>query len=351
MPSQRWRGAKSTSRNRLAFTLIELLVVIAIIAILIALLVPAVQKVREAAARATCLNNLKQLALACHSYHDVNKRFPPGAGRVGGGSGLSPNTDNGSWIVYLLPYIEQAGLAQQIDAAPGPAGRRIKNAYDAKILPVPLAILRCPSDDFDPRAAVSNYVASIGPQCCPGQCGAANSPYRIYCNGNSFAPPWGYPSSTNYGDTTDSAQARGMFTRQGATVRMIMVTDGTSSTILFGELLAGQNGDVLYSIGVNPITDGFKAGWARSDSGLSMGTTTVFINHRTDYMDPGGNGCVNPLRNVDNYNITFGFKSRHSGGANFAFADGSIQFISQAIDHRVYNQLGCRNDDQVASVP
>ena len=134
-------------------------------------------------------------------------------------------------------------------------------------------------------------------------------------------------------------------------MRMAMVTDGTSNTIILGEILAGHNGDMLYATGVNPITDGFKVGWARSDSGMAMGSTAVFINHYLDYMDPGGNQCVNPLRNVDNYSITFGLRSRHPGGVHVALVDGSVHFIAQGIDHRIYNQLGCRNDGQVASLP
>lgn len=337
-------------RKRTGFTLIELLVVIAIIAILIGLLLPAVQKVREAAARAKCANNLKQLGLACMSYHDSNNRFPPGGGAKGGGNGIAASADHGNWLVYILPNMELGNLLQQIDSAPG-TNPRILNAFNAGILPKVVPGFRCPSDEFDRAAPVGNYATSIGPQCTPGACSAAQSPYRTYCDGNAQTPPWGYPTSATYGNTTDPTQARGMFTRRGAIINMNMVTDGTSNTILLGEILAGQNGDVYFSLGLNSSNGGMNAGWAQTDSGLNLNTTTVPINTYLDYLDPGHNQCANWERNVDNLNIAFGFRSRHTGGANFVLVDGSVHFITKSIDHMVYNQLGCRNDDRPASVP
>jgi prepilin-type processing-associated H-X9-DG protein len=93
------------------------------------------------------------------------------------------------------------------------------------------------------------------------------------------------------------------------------------------------------------------AGWAQTDSGLSVISTIVPINTRTDYLDPKQDICANPARNVDNWNISFGFKSNHTGGANFVFADGSVHFLSQTIEHRLYQLLGCRNDGQPAGLP
>src|SRR5690242_8140908 len=113
----------SLSRKRTAFTLIELLVVIAIIAILIALLVPAVQKVREAASRTQCINNLKQIGVALHGFHDANKRLPPGSA-----NDMAPFGTNGgaqwgsSWMVYILPYIDQGPLYSKWDFAGGQSG-------------------------------------------------------------------------------------------------------------------------------------------------------------------------------------------------------------------------------------
>src|SRR5438105_6979861 len=171
-----------------AFTLIELLVVIAIIAVLIGLLLPAVQKVREAAYRMRCQNNLKQLALACHAYHDVNKAFPRGDT---GGWG----NDKGSWIFFVLPYIEQGSLYQQVQSLPnynkvggwsmagflsagnGPLSKPGENKLLPSGFPVKLSFLRCPSDDWDvDNPAYTNYQGSQWPQCNYGPSGAGLFP-------------------------------------------------------------------------------------------------------------------------------------------------------------------------------
>ena len=335
---------------RCGFTLVELLVVIAIIGVLVALLLPAVQSAREAARRSQCSNNLKQLGLSAHSFHDTFERYPPGGGAQNGGGGLGTNNDYGSWLVYLLPFIEQGNLAQRIDSATGPTNQRINNAYKAGILPVVMKNFRCPSDEYNKSAPVSSYGASIGPQCAPGPCSAAQSPYRPYCDGGTQTPSWGYPSSSNYGDTTVPLQTRGLFTRQGTLVRPAMVTDGTSNTIMFGEILAGQNGDVYYSIGKNGSA-GMNCGWAQSDSGIAINTTIVPINTFLTYLDPSQNRCNQWQINVDNWNISFGFRSRHASGAQFVFADGSVHFLNQTMSHMIYNQLGCRDDGQAASAP
>jgi hypothetical protein len=166
----------------------------------------------------------------------------------------------------------------------------IRVALNNRTLPQRIGSLRCPSDDYNKDAPASNYAASMGPQCLGQPCGAANSPYRVYC----IQPAWGYTQSANWGDTKDPTQARGLFTRQGAKIRIPMILDGTSNTILLGEILVGHNGDMLFALGVNPTSDSLRVGWARTDSGLAMLSTAVFINTRLDYMDPGGNQCVKP---------------------------------------------------------
>src|SRR5262249_28483975 len=150
------------------------------IAVLIGLLLPAIQKAREAVQRLSCQNNLKQLGLACSTYHDANDFYPPGGGLLGGGDGLGANSDNGSWLVYLLPYVEQGGLLERIMAVNTNPQRRIKQAFNNGVLPAVVPLFRCPTDPFDPLAPVSSYGASVGPQCTPGPCSAAQSPYRTY---------------------------------------------------------------------------------------------------------------------------------------------------------------------------
>jgi len=311
------------------FTLIELLVVIAIIAILIGLLLPAVQKVREAAARMSCQNNLKQFGLALHNYHDTNQFFPPG--------GLCPSCqttgdwgdDRGSWIVFSLPYMEQDNLYKIFQAAGGittynSAGTVHGNSTFVNAKP---KFLRCPSDSWNLDLSLSNYAGSLGPQCAPGGCGY--DPFQQYCNGNAFG--WGYPTSPDHGNSFSSSDIRGMFNRLGAKMNMASVVDGTSSTIMVGEVLPEEHDHY------------WTASWSYFNGGATHHTTLQPINYKSN--DRSGR-CGNTQINIGNWNVSWGFKSRHSGGANFVFADGSVHFLTQGIDTRTYQLLGCRNDGQ-----
>jgi prepilin-type N-terminal cleavage/methylation domain-containing protein/prepilin-type processing-associated H-X9-DG protein len=350
------------------FTLIELLVVIAIIAILIGLLLPAVQKVREAAARMKCQNNLKQWGIALHAYHDVNSRFPPG-GICGN---YNPNFDNnwspdrGSWIVYTLPYIEQdplfkkmasfnitnwgtaptGGLTSGIwDTGGGPAtgyfGAGAPGAVDLHGYP----LFRCPSDDYRRDAdSVSSYAGSMGAQCLPTDCG----PEVFNCN--TLLPSWGMQVNAGHGNSTASADISGIFNRIGANISMASIKDGTSNTIMVGEILPFLH---------DHAWDGNTAAWARFNGGASHVSTIVPINYGINLPRPGTNAfehiwtCTDGVTMYSgrNWNVSWGFKSNHSGGANFLFGDGSVRFVNQSIDRKTYALLGARADGQPVTLP
>ena len=328
-----------TGRPQAAFTLIELLVVIAIIAVLIGLLLPAVQKVREAANRTRCTNNLKQLALACHNYHGVYNRLPPG-----GVFNPIDTANQGAWHVYILPYMEKDDVYQRIPNLSDPGKNSIRDAIAAGIIPSKLPYLRCPSDPDALDNPLTNYAGCQGPQCWRGLCGPEFDFNQKYCNGNSDATPVtlspptyeGYNASANQGKTTDASQVRGMFGTYGPEITLAMATDGLHCTLLLGETLPNQ-------------TISRNGHWALAGPGRAL-TTIIRINTFTDYL--GDDGCkACPERFYNNSNVASGFKSRHSGGAQFALADGSVRFLTQTIDHQVYQYLGCRNDGQSFSLP
>jgi prepilin-type processing-associated H-X9-DG protein len=204
---------------------------------------------------------------------------------------------------------------------------------------------RCPSDDWQPDGPFCNYVGSMGPQCLYGPCGAQDGsegpfdPFIGYCN----RPDWGYTTSLHFGDSDDPSTMRGFFTRMGAKVNMAMVTDGLSNTILVGEQNAGKNDFIRW------VGGWYGDYWASFDGGANASTTIIPINYPID--QNSDQWCDRPLESVWNWSVSWGFKSNHPGGTNFVFADGSVHFISQSIDHRTYQLLGCRNDGQVVQLP
>jgi prepilin-type processing-associated H-X9-DG protein len=305
--------------------------VIAIIGTLIALLLPAVQKVRESAARIQCQNNLKQFGLGCHSYHDVRGAFPPGSAFLPGTNWADVDwtANKGTWLVYALPYFEEDTLYQQIPNHTTPHFDSIGAAVRAGVLPRALPRkLRCPSDYykfFD--GPYSNYVGSLGPQCVDDKCGC--TPFAQYCN----QPSWGWGPSDE--DEPNLGNVRGMFSRFSYAVRIAECTDGTSQTLLLGESLPSTNAHMLF-------------GWYTS-YGSQLATTIIPINYPVNESDTSwcGSASAGPCFSMVNNNVSWGFRSRHRGGANFTFVDGSVHFLTESIDQKTFQLLGCKNDGQV----
>jgi prepilin-type N-terminal cleavage/methylation domain-containing protein/prepilin-type processing-associated H-X9-DG protein len=363
------------SRARSAFTLVELLVVIAIIAILIGLLLPAVQSAREAARRMSCSNNLKQHALACHNFLLAEKIFPPGGRLTKDGINLpsgGANTchyDKGSWLVQIAPYEDQTAFFNQVpdkeyfntSNPSDPRNNSIAQAITLNLVQI-RADIRCPSDETMSDKPVTSYMGSLGPQCLSlggytGQtpiCYGA-MPYEQYCNPPSFGDnTYGYGTSSPFASAVDenhkldNYELRGLFGRMGSRIGERDVKDGFSNTMLLGETVSGETAYIQQpnwvKTGANHdySTNKPRPNWATGQT-PPIGSTIIPINTQAKK----DNGCN--LDSWRNGNVSQGFKSRHAGGAQFAFCDGSVHYISEGIDHRLYQLLGCRNDGQVVT--
>jgi prepilin-type N-terminal cleavage/methylation domain-containing protein/prepilin-type processing-associated H-X9-DG protein len=294
-------------RIRPAFTLVELLVVIAIIGILVALLLPAIQAARESARRTQCSNNLKQIGLAIHQFELSRKRLPAGAIWNG-----SPKVFKGSILLFLLPHLEESSLSNAVDLHS--ANLDLAVSQGEKVGSKPVATFICPSDNhsgFFDGSALHNYAASRGPT-------------AVFDNPGCACPnPWGSLAMAPLDDPRNFA---GPFTRVGTAVKLTQVTDGLSKTIFFGEVRPNCSSHV-------------QQGWAYTNNGNGYCTTLIPINYDS-CNENAPDTCAQPC----NWTTEVGFKSAHSGGAQFLFGDGSIHFMPQSIDHQTYQYLGAKSD-------
>ena len=290
-------------RSRSAFTLVELLVVIAIIGVLVALLLPAVQYAREAANRMSCTNNLKQIGLALHNYHDVHKRLPPGWI----GATEDPASQNGwGWASMILPQMEQGPLFDQIDF-----NVHVADASNADVRAVVIPSFLCPSDGNEEQwehdgltFARSNYVASFG----------------------TF-PIEDAPSNGN-----------GVFYRLSKT-KFASITDGLSNTLFIGE----RHTRVDYSTwaGVADIEEPFARVVGSADHPPNE-----------EHAEEEEEAPVSPNNEEEHEHHHFDdFSSNHATGAHFVFGDGSVHLINDQIDETVYRGLATRAGGETAQAP
>jgi prepilin-type N-terminal cleavage/methylation domain-containing protein len=327
-------GARSLSRRRQGFTLIELLVVIAIIAVLIGLLVPAVQKVREAGNRIQCFNNLKQIGLALHNYHDTRKHFPSGHVEQCL-PGTKPGTETGctyysNMFIDILPYLEQGNLYAVYKDFPVPnymPGYLTNAAFAQQYI----AVYSCPSD---PRTNQLQSPETLAPNGGGNPSGGVlfqymSSSYK-YMSGRQD------PSSTDtysgYWDEVQITRAvfptgRGAFHGDGYSglfpEKIASVTDGLSNTLFVGE---------RHSLTHCTTTNSRCPFWAASFNLYTGGAASPYsITLQPDY---------DKCQSVVNSNFCkYGWGSLHPGGISFLFGDGSVHTISPTIDMAIFNAL------------
>ncbi len=357
---------KQTSRDhsRIAFTLVELLVVIAIIGVLVALLLPAVQAARESARRMSCINNLKNISLACLNYESSKGELPPG-------STIEPGAQESGfgWMVWILPYVEQSGVSQQALDRIELTGT--KGAYDTELDELNQMLLPmylCPSDPelreqeekFGGSAAAKarkgmSYAGVMGSY--HGRTGMS-SPTK---DGSHFCI-WSNPSAT---DLFGPNNYDGLLV-QGWPVELKEATDGLSNSALIGERTYQIRAWMLgaYWVGNtdpprsrrNPV--GLPKGPQPSTAffGCKNFSDKVALNHDPlngcyiDHRNDLGDRPFMPDTTPKNVSVNdLPFASRHPGGVNFCFGDGSTRFLNDSVDTDVYLALGSRNGGEIVT--
>jgi prepilin-type N-terminal cleavage/methylation domain-containing protein/prepilin-type processing-associated H-X9-DG protein len=328
-------------RSRRGFTLIELLVVIAIIAVLIGLLLPAVQKVRESAARTKCLNNLKQLGLALHNYSFARNSLPPAIG----GNGSPPYFDQWSVLAELNPFLEQTAIYNAMDLTQQTYDTTFNiSAANRFAVQQVIGLFLCPSDKMTPVTTGPIYsVPTLGPT------------NYVFCNGTgtNSGSPW---------------SADGVFIAK-TRMRFADIRDGTATTAISSESTLGDG--QAAAIGAMPATAdvvyAFLSGTPLSDNACAAATQWNFQEPRGFMWASGEIRCVsynhyylpNPSQwDCVTYDLRAGqtrltangwraARSRHPGGVNLGLADGSVRFVNNGIDLDTWRALATRAGGEV----
>ncbi len=319
------------NRRRSGFTLVELLVVIAIIGILVGLLLPAVQAAREAARRMQCTNNLKQIGLALHNYHDTHRKFPQG-----NYFDLANVNSQWAWSAMILPFIEQGNLFNGLNVGPSTLEAAANDPVKLVLLQTPLPAFICPSDA---EAGVNR-----------------NRPFLAkstggLCNGMILPATVQFAKSNYPGCNGNRGNDDGIFSSGGDSNKIGDITDGTSNTIMVGE--RPSNRYAKQTVATGP----WAAVWAGQELTCDGITNVWCLLGKTEFqMNTGKHSlAASNTDAVDSPLLSFG--SQHTGGANFVLGDGSVRFISENIqwnddpvgenDLGAYHMLGSMADGQV----
>lgn len=321
------------SPRRTAFTLVELLVVIAIIGVMVGLLLPAVQAAREAARRMQCSNNVKQLGLAFHNYHDTFRNFPINfawRGRPGLGGGGPAISDTGkSWLQMILPYIEQNNLFESIDfsvglrEAGGIPGNPIAIQQNRLAAATVIQTYLCPSDGLHDNGLLNGRSDTAGNDRW------AVTNYKA-CAGSNWA--WGTFAWTNNLGGRNGGNSDGLNAGNGVlcsnqnntnpVTRMRDLTDGTSNTFITGEALPHFS---RWNWWYNP--------------NAATATCAIPLNR-----------ALRIPRNIGNWPNNFSFDSRHPGGGNFGLGDGGVRFVSDSVDTMIYRGYATISSGEVVTL-